>query len=93
MGFGQHRWDRGDQKASVAPSIAGAGESRLAAGTQAFTQQLDDLALARKAARRMLRVDQLPVDADVENAFVALDELGRDAELVAELGCQTGSPR
>ena len=40
----------------------------------------------------MLGVDQLPVRGDVEYAAYTLDQLGLRAELLRDLGRQTGGP-
>jgi hypothetical protein len=47
----------------------------------------------REAARLVFGVDQLSVHLDVEDAVVALDELGLDTNLLLDLGRQTGGLR
>ena len=41
----------------------------------------------------MFREDELAVQLDIENPAGAADELSRDAVLLLDLGCQTGSLR
>lgn len=57
------------------------------------TQELDDFVLVGELARCVLREHELIVGGYVEDAATALDELGLDAQLLAELRFQTGSAR
>jgi hypothetical protein len=41
----------------------------------------------------VFREDELAVQLDIENPAGTADELSRDAVLLLDLGCQTGSPR
>jgi hypothetical protein len=62
------------------------------AGAQAGGDQLLDLAGAREAAEAALREQQLVAGGDLEDAAAPLDQPGRDAEPLLEIGRQTGGP-
>jgi hypothetical protein len=53
-------------------------------------QKRHDLVVLGKAPDLVLREDVPAIDLDVEDAVVALDELGFDVELVKNRGRQTG---
>ena len=55
-------------------------------------QFLEDLVVFGEAPRRVLREEQLGVSVDVEDPVAAADQLGLDADLVADPGRQTGGP-
>ncbi len=50
----------------------------------------EDLLVLGEAIRRLVRVDGLAVDVDLEDAAHALDERGGDAVLALDGGLQTG---
>jgi hypothetical protein len=56
------------------------------------TQLVDDLALCRKSPLILFGEELLIVGADDEDAAGAAHELGLDAELLPDLGRQTGGP-
>ena len=55
--------------------------------------EFHDLGVCRKAPRPVLREDHLPVDGDIEDSPVALDQPGPHTQPVDQLGFQTGSLR
>jgi hypothetical protein len=56
----------------------------------ARAQRVDDLLGLGEPARLVLRVDQVTIDDDVEDAVVAADQFGVDLEIVLQPGRQTG---
>ena len=65
-------------------------ESMRTLGAGPLLDRPDDLAGTRETAGLLLGEDQLIADRDLEDASVAPDQLGLDAELLLELVRQTG---
>ncbi|MGH7287521.1 MAG: hypothetical protein ACREI8_05820 [Myxococcota bacterium] len=60
---------------------------------RALTQRRQDLTHIRETPGFVLAEDALAVGADVEDAVITSQQLGRDAELLLDRGRQTGGLR
>src|SRR5687768_14739725 len=75
-------------------SVTGVSRQYSAAsGLRHGTQALQHLGVFGEAACLVFGVDQRAVRGDIEYAAAALDQLGLRAELLRDLGRQTGGPR